>query len=294
MGDEMGNASALRALLLGVSVAVLSLLIIGSIGGAAGDAPSVPGKASLLAAEPEGTAIAMAGSVALLAGMPGTYSDTLTTATPDPDGDPPPELGAIDLGLQLYHTGCCSPSAPCTLTGHVRLDNSLVFTAEHTIDLPDPTPDLDVGPEIYGTYDGSAITLESERTSVSTAGRDLDRQFALTGALVGEGVKRLEGEYRETIWGYGLQPLTVIGQASLLSPLRLSGDCNDDGFVDAGDVTALILEIFDADGWDPLDAPQSDFDGTAVGCNSNADSIVDAADISCLMWLIFGGPCSCG
>jgi len=57
------------------------------------------------------------------------------------------------------------------------------------------------------------------------------------------------------------------------------GDCNGDGLVDAGDISATILEIFDPT-----------FAGTE-GCDSNGDGKVDAGDIYCVKILVFGGTC---
>ena len=68
----------------------------------------------------------------------------------------------------------------------------------------------------------------------------------------------------------------------------IRGDCNADGAVDAADPGACGLEIFDGDGdhWLELAAG---YPGSPVGCDSNADQIVDAGDLSCTARLIFGG-----
>ena len=66
----------------------------------------------------------------------GVYSDTLTVPTP-PTGSPaPPDLGSIDLALQLSEAGNA-------VNGYVSLDKTLVFSAEHM--LTGTTP-LAVGP----------------------------------------------------------------------------------------------------------------------------------------------------
>jgi len=71
------------------------------------------------------------------------------------------------------------------------------------------------------------------------------------------------------------------------------GDCNNDAGVNAGDISAVILEIFDADGTAPDQAPGSSFVGDPDGCNPNSDGAINAGDISCLILLIFNGPGSC-
>ncbi|MEM7118036.1 MAG: cohesin domain-containing protein [Chloroflexota bacterium] len=67
-----------------------------------------------------------------------------------------------------------------------------------------------------------------------------------------------------------------------------SGDCNNDGTVDAGDLSALILEIFDGDGNLAGGTGGGTFAGTEY-CDANDDSIVDAGDISCTILIIFEG-----
>jgi hypothetical protein len=77
-------------------------------------------------------------------------------------------------------------------------------------------------------------------------------------------------------------------------PTVSRGDCNGDDKVDAGDISALVLEIFDGDGSVPENAPGGTFSGTTDGCNANADGVIDAGDISCTVLTIFNGPGACG
>lgn len=72
------------------------------------------------------------------------------------------------------------------------------------------------------------------------------------------------------------------------------GDSNGDGLVDAGDISAVVLEIFDGDGNGWLDTAGGSFAGHPVGSDANEDTVVDAGDIPCVALLIFGGPGSCG
>jgi hypothetical protein len=71
------------------------------------------------------------------------------------------------------------------------------------------------------------------------------------------------------------------------------GDCNSDGAVDAGDLTAIVLEIFDGDGNVPADVPGGTFPGNPVGCNPNQDLVVDAGDVSCEVMVIFDSSAAC-
>lgn len=71
------------------------------------------------------------------------------------------------------------------------------------------------------------------------------------------------------------------------------GDGNGDSVVDAGDLTACVLELFDGDGAFWLDAPGGAYHGT-LGCDANRDTTIDAGDITCTVLLIFNGPGTCG
>ncbi|MEA3336585.1 MAG: hypothetical protein U9R25_11790 [Chloroflexota bacterium] len=81
--------------------------------------------------------------------------------------------------------------------------------------------------------------------------------------------------------------------AAVVNTRNDPGDCNGDGTVDAGDISACVLEIFDGDGDDPANAAGGTFVGTPF-CDSNEDGKIDAGDISCTVLLIFDGPNACG
>ena len=70
------------------------------------------------------------------------------------------------------------------------------------------------------------------------------------------------------------------------------GDCNGDSLVDAGDLTALVQEIFDGDGSAPDDVAGGTFAGTA-SCDANADNQIDAGDLHCTVRLIFDDSATC-
>jgi hypothetical protein len=144
-----------------------------------------------------------AGTVKLDWVSPGVYSDTLA----QPPGTPP-DLGQIDLGLLLHRS-------QGNLSGYVDLEATLVFTTEHKINTTQAiTIPLAVGPQVSGAISGDNWQLESERVSmVSEAGQDLIRQFRLT--AVRTGLTTYAGEYRETLWGYGPQPYTIVGEFEL-------------------------------------------------------------------------------
>ena len=78
-------------------------------------------------------------------------------------------------------------------------------------------------------------------------------------------------------------------QTSELVESGIRGDCNGDQIVDAGDVTAGVLEIFDGD------PPTPPYDGGAfagsAGCDANEDGTVDAGDMSCIVLIIFSRTC---
>jgi len=141
-----------------------------------------------------------AGVVHLDWSLPGTYTDAL--ATPRPGPTPAPDLGVIDLGLRLSQSGD-------DVTGHVDLGFTQVFTKEQEVD------GLAVGPAVTGTVSGTGVSLTSSTSNRTTAGMSLRGRFALTGQFDPDQEDVLSGEYRDTIWGYGPQPFTVIGRFSL-------------------------------------------------------------------------------
>ncbi|MFQ5593147.1 MAG: hypothetical protein ACE5HA_03260 [Anaerolineae bacterium] len=171
--------------------------------------------------------------------LAGIYSDTLATPTPQPTGTPAPaDLGRIDLSLRLEQSGSA-------VSGYVLLDRSLVFTREHSIMVtpilpppgpgtptPNPEPEeLDIGPRVTGTFDGVTLRLESERFSLVLSPEQrladgqlipeqrVTRQFSLSSTAVQDDGATLAGEYRETVWGFGLEPSTAVGVFTLSRPV---------------------------------------------------------------------------
>ncbi len=69
------------------------------------------------------------------------------------------------------------------------------------------------------------------------------------------------------------------------------GDCNGDGTVTVADNVRTGLEIFDGDGDFWSDVPGGSLVGSPVGCDANAETVVDVADVLCVNRLIFGLTC---
>jgi len=68
-------------------------------------------------------------------------------------------------------------------------------------------------------------------------------------------------------------------------------DCNGDLGIDAGDLAALRIEIFDNDS---SSDPNLNFPGNSLGCDANGDFSVDAGDLACVRLTIFNGIGVCG
>ncbi len=187
------------AVVLTVALPLLAVRGWGTVGGQS--APTAP--SALISLEST-----YAGSAKLDWVSPGIYSDTLTAPT-----GTLPDLGSIDLGFLLH----CSQNS---LSGYVDLGTTLVFTTEHVITTTQAiTTPLAVGPAVHGTCNSADLQFESERFSMVTeAGQRVMRQFRLIGTLAD--VNTFTGEYRETVWGYGPQPLTIVGSFTLT---RVSG-----------------------------------------------------------------------
>ena len=97
------------------------------------------------------------------------------------------------------------------------------------------------------------------------------------------------------VYGNGeVPPTPTPGPTAMPTPSHPRGDCNADDAVKASDVSALVLEIFDGDGTKPAAVPGGTFPGDPIGCNANADAVVDAGDLACVARLIFGSGGGCG
>ncbi|MCB0062891.1 MAG: cadherin-like domain-containing protein [Caldilineaceae bacterium] len=77
-----------------------------------------------------------------------------------------------------------------------------------------------------------------------------------------------------------------------VNPLPRLGDCNADQQVNAADLSAIVLEIFDGDGTARVDAGGGSFPGGAT-CDANDDDVINAADLNCTILLIFQGLGAC-
>ena len=147
------------------------------------------------------------GSIKLNATVAGVYSDTLEAPPPPGSGTPtPPDLGSIDFSVQFDQNND-------TLTGHVSLDKTLVYSIEHT--LGSGASAIDIGPYLSGVVVGGNINVQSEKVSLAVSGRNVQRQFRLVSTGVDNDGAQLSGEYRETLWGYTAYPITVIGTFTL-------------------------------------------------------------------------------
>lgn len=90
--------------------------------------------------------------------------------------------------------------------------------------------------------------------------------------------------------GQDIPGATIAGSVDIFGGLR--GDCNSTGAVTAADLPALVLDLFDGDGDVWLDTPGGTFAGNPVGCDANADTGVDAGDLSCTGRLLFDLGCT--
>src|SRR5262245_33640501 len=173
--------------------------------------PAQASEAAAVAASAAQLAGDYSGAVKLQFTAAGVLSDTLATPPPPAAGQPePPDMGTIDLALKLYQNSS-------TVSGYVSLDRTLVFTATHTIRNGNTT--IKTGPNVNGSFNGTNLTLLSERVTGTLSGQPIRRQFRLTGAINASDGSRISGQYRETIWGATHQPVTVVGAFTLQRPV---------------------------------------------------------------------------
>ncbi len=95
---------------------------------------------------------------------------------------------------------------------------------------------------------------------------------------------------------FGESPLTDLNgstdDGSVIVYSGLRGDCDGDQSLTATDLEIGDLEIFDGDGSFWGQTPLGSVDGSPVGCDANADTVVDAGDLSCHHRLV--SSLSCG
>lgn len=82
------------------------------------------------------------------------------------------------------------------------------------------------------------------------------------------------------------------------------GDCNSNGDLEAGDFSAIAIDIFDVENEDWISGelaqnswlwtPAGTYAGSAQGCDANADRTLAVADITCAARLFFGLTCTAG
>ena len=148
-------------------------------------------------------------------------------------------------------------------------------------DLGDPDGEIDVLifniPPINTLADGVLSTITFQTTCTPTGNETL-----LAPVRFSSGPPPSFGN----TGGQSVPGLAFDGAVSILDGQR--GNCNgDDDGVNAGDLSACGLELFDGDGSFWLDVPGGTFEGSPVGCDANADTKVDAGDVSRKGLLIF-------
>lgn len=159
------------------------------------------------------------------------------------------------------------------------------FVKALTPDLSDLDGELDISIsdqlEPYSSLpDGTLLTLHFEVTSTCEPAPG-----AMSSARVGfsRNPPPSFGSRGQSVPGFATDGFVYIQSG-------IPGDCNSDGVVNGGDLTAVVLEIFDGDGTLPANVPNPTFLGNPVGCNPNMDYVVDAGDLSCTVQIIWYGP----
>lgn len=189
----------------------------------------------------------LVGTVDLAWGASGTYTETWTA-------DELSELtedASIDIGFLLVE------ASGNAVTAYVDLESTLVYTNAHIITTTvnaTGAETLAVGPQSSGSYTNDQLNLLSERIVYTTeAGQTVERQFRLSAAASTEnGI--LTGEYRETIWGITLDPLTIMGTFELREvedlgidqPSAIPQTQPDRATVDAGESVTIDVLVNDA------------------------------------------------
>lgn len=157
------------------------------------------------------------------------------------------------------------------------------FSATVFVDPDDPDGELDVflfSNPVAVLPSGRLASVDFRTTCSPTVGDRLEVPVAFS-----FDPKATFGD----IEGQDIPGATIAGSVDILGGLR--GDCNSTGAVTAADLSSLVLELFDGDGDFWLDTPGGTFPGNPVGCDANADTGVDAGDLSCTGRLLYDLGC---
>ncbi|MCB9113632.1 MAG: hypothetical protein H6639_01575 [Caldilineaceae bacterium] len=147
-----------------------------------------------------------------------------------------------------------------------------------------PTTSGIVGIALNGSTDlasGTAVVLNFSANDACTSGTV--SPITLTGATSLADVSNIP-----------LPALTLDGAVHIVAN-DARGDCNSDDIVNAADFVAEVLESFDTNSV-PASFPDNHwlyvhtgtFNGSAIGCDANASTQVDVADILCTVLVVFG------
>lgn len=161
------------------------------------------------------------------------------------------------------------------------------FTAGYTHNLADPGGEIDVSIYDATLPYGTLVTGQIMTLNFTVNGGCQVAPGTSSNVRVGFSSSPAPsfGSHGVSILGRGVDGFVSILGGKL-------GDCNGDTGVNAGDLTGMVLEIFDGDPPDPGSTPWGTFAGNAIGCNPNQDFMVDAGDVSCVVPLIFGSACN--
>ncbi len=168
----------------------------------------------------------------------------------------------------------------------VRVPADFGVTVFHNLGDGDGEIDVsifDFTPPISTLPDGTLISV----TFTATCSPDLGATITAPVVFSTDPEASFSDEFAQDVDG-----VTVDGSVVIYPGPR--GDCNGNGEITVADLVADGLEIFDGDGSFWVDAPGGTFLGSPVGCDANADTDVDAGDVSCTILLIFGGTCGGG
>jgi len=170
----------------------------------------------------------------------------------------------------------------------VRFSVPDAFDVSVTFDGNDPNGELDFVvadtlPPLTSLLDGVLATVQLTATCQPDPGTSMIAPVIFSDDPV--------PSYGDT-GGWSVPGTAINGSVEIRS--GTPGDCNRDQQVDAGDTSAVVLEIYDGDGINPADALNGTFPGDPVGCDANEDFVIDAGDISCTARLIFYGSGACG
>lgn len=195
--------------------------------------------------------------------------------------------GAIVTNAKLQFTAAVGSRVPLKLEIRGIIDPNLRMFAESTVFSTLAQTQTKKDLSINATWvQGARYSMD-----VTTLAKEFLQNASTSAGLSIRGIGNRYAFRNISVDSENAPTLVVSYVPVSTSSLGLTGDCNGDTKIDAGDLSALSLEIADLDGSTKERVHNSTYQGYQ-GCDANGDGVVSSADRACISNLMFGKSCN--